>query len=286
MSTETEALNEILTAAAADRVTEVSGSGEVVTVVTPAGSARHLLDLQELEAVPSRTRAVVKVHTAESFADMVSCFSGPEAHVYVDRPAQNLTAVVNDDTPDGPDWRDHRVVLDLRPTPEWEFWSGNQGLGEQQEFAEVIEDGLEEIVAPSAADMLELAQSFQASISSKFSQQGRLTNGAVQFTYAEDINATAGANGTLEIPSEFKISLAVYYGSAEVDMVARLRYRLKAGALSIGYQLVHPERAVLDAFENIVEQALDRLDSPAVIEGVAPQPAQTLNVGVITVQDA
>lgn len=285
MTTETEALHEILSAAATDQVTDVTAA--VATVVTPPMSARHLLDLQELEPVPDRSRAVLKAHTAESFAGLVSRFSGPGAHIYVDRPAQSLVSILNDDDPaNGPAWRDHRVVLDLHPTPEWEFWTKNQGLGEQQKFAEVIEDGLEEIVSPSAADMLELAQSFQASISSKFSQQGRLTNGAVQFTYAEDINATAGANGTLEIPSEFKIRLAVYYGSAEVDMVARLRYRLKAGALSIGYQLVHPERAVLDAFENIVEQALDRLDAPAVIEGVAPQPAETLNVGVIAVQDA
>lgn len=213
VSTETEALNEILTAAAADVVTEVTDA--VATVVTPLGAARHLLDLQELEPVPARTRAVLKAHTAGSFADLVSRFAGPGAHVYVDRPAQNLAAILNDDDAEGADWRDHRVVLDLCPTPEWEFWTGNQGLGEQQKFAEVIEDGLEEIVWPAAADMLELAQSFQASVSSKFAQQGRLTNGAVQFTYAEDINATAGANGT----------------------------------------------------------------------GAAPQPAQTLSVGVVTVQD-
>lgn len=285
MTTETEALNEILTAAATDKVTSVADA--LVTVVTPPESARHLLDLQELEPTPARTRAALKAHTAESFADLTARFVTSGAHVYVDRPAQKLEAILNDDHPaNGPDWRDHRVVLDLRQTPEWVFWTANQGLGEQQKFAEVIEDGLEEIVSPSAADMLELAQSFQASISSKFSQQGRLTNGAVQFTYAEDINATAGANGTLEIPSEFKIRLAVYYGSAEVDLVARLRYRLKAGALTIGYQLVHPERAVLDAFESIVESALDRLDSPAVVEGVAPQPAATPGVGVIDVQHA
>lgn len=281
MTTETEALNEILTEAAADAVTEVCD--EVMTVVTPPNSTRHLLDVQLMQSAPSRTRRVLKTHTAASFAGAVNHLVTDDAPVYVDTPGQHLTAILNDDDALVPGWRDHRVELDLQHTPEWTFWTGHQGLGEQQAFAEVIEDGLEEIIEPPAADMLELAQSFQASIWSKFSQQGRLHNGAVQFTYSENIDAQAGANGTLEIPSEFKIRLAVYYGSAEVDLVARLRYRLKAGALTIGYHLVHPERAVLDAFENVVEDALDQLNEPRVIHGVAPSLAQPLTVGVIEV---
>ncbi len=280
MTTETEALNEILIQAGAV-ITGVCD--EVATVVTPPAATRHLLDVQQMQSAPSRTRRVVKTHTAASFAGVVNHLVAEDAPVYVDTPGQHLTAIIDDDGAVAPGWREHRVELDLQHTPEWMFWTGHQGLGEQQVFAEVIEDGLDEIVSPAAADMLELAQSFQASISSKFSQQGRLTNGAVQFTYAENIDAQAGANGTLEIPSEFKIRLAVYYGSAEVDLLARLRYRLKAGALTIGYHLVHPERAVLDAFENVTEAALDQVNQPRVIHGVAPQPAQPLTVGVIPV---
>lgn len=272
--TETGTLAGIIGDAAAALLLEDVADG-IKTVVTPPGSTRTFVDLQALAATPARHSGVVQVHTGDSFVSTVDRLADASTAVlYVDEPGQCLAAILDDDTAHRPGWRDHRVRFTPRPTPEWEFWTTHQGLGEQQRFAEVIEDGLEEIVSPSAADMLELAQSFQASISSKFSQQGRLHNGAVQFTYSEDINAKAGANGTVEIPAEFLIRLAVYHGADPVNVKARLRYRLKGGELAIGYQLAHPERAVETAFNAAVADALAGLSTFPVVYGPEPATAE------------
>lgn len=181
--TETHALASILADAAADAVVEVSD--DVHTVVTPPGAARHLIDLQRLSGSPSRAQGTLTAHDAASFAAVVDQLATEDTRLYINTPAQRLTAVLNDDGPGHAGWRDRRVELVLQPTPEWVFWTKHQGMGEQQRFAEVIEDGLDEIVSPAAADMLELAQSFEASIKADFRQAGVLATGARQLAYAE-----------------------------------------------------------------------------------------------------
>lgn len=282
-SIETGTLAGIIGDAASALLLEDVADG-IKTVVTPPGSTRTFVDLQALAATPARHTGVVSVHTGESFVNTVDRLADPATSVlYVDEPGQCLAAILDDDTVALPGWRDHRVRFSPRHTPEWTFWTTHQGLGEQQQFAETIEDGLDEIVTPAAAEMLEMAQSFQASVQSKFSQQGRLHNGAVQFTYSEDINAKAGANGTVEIPAEFTIRLAVYHGSATVEVKARLRYRLRGGELAIGYQLAHPERAVEEAFNAAVTDALAGLAAYPVVYGPEPTAASVSEPHLVNV---
>lgn len=278
-STETAALAEILTETAAAVAVE-NITDDLFTVVTPAGATRTLLDVQEFAAGPPRTRGVVAVHRADSFVAAVNRLGGgtQTVTVYVDEPAGKLTAVLNDDTLDQPGWRDHRVAFEPRHSPEWSFWTSRQGLGEQQRFAETIEEGLDEITSPPAADLLEIAQTFHAAVQSEFRQAARLVNGAVQFVFSENIEAKAGASGTVDVPTEFTIRLAVYHGGDPTDLTARLRYRLTGGALIIGYTLVHPERAADEAFSAAVTQVLEDLDHVPAVHGTAPSPAGTVAV--------
>lgn len=283
-STETAALAEILTETAAAVAVE-NITDDLFTVITPAGATRTLLDIQEFAGGPPRTRGTVAVHTAGSFIDAVNRLGGDSESVtvYVDEPAGKLTAVLNDDTLDQPGWRDHRVSFEPRHTPEWSFWTSRQGLGEQQRFAETIEEGLDEVTSPPAADLLEIAQTFHAAVQSEFRQAARLVNGAVQFVFSENIEAKAGTSGTVDVPTEFTIRLAVYHGGDAIDLTARLRYRLTGGALTIGYTLVHPERAADAAFGTAVGQVLENLDHVPAVHGSAPSQAGTVAVAATNV---
>lgn len=204
---------------------------------------------------PRRARGTVQVHDAASFITAISGRTDkPETvNVYADEEKQALVAVLNDDLATIPGHRDYRVSLSLRPTPEWSAWKNGQGLGEQQRFAERIEDGEPEITDPSPAVMLEIAQTFHASVGVEFRSATRLNDGNQQFTYVEDTKASAGAKpGAVTIPATFELAVKPFVGSERFAVSARLRYRINSGKLQIGYQLVRPEDVERAAFADVV----------------------------------
>lgn len=222
---------------------------------------------------PRRAVGTLDVHDAESFDLALGQRGGLSAPIYANEETMSLVAVLNDDD-EMPGWRDHRVSLALRRTPEWADWCNGQGLGAQQRFAERIEDGEPEIVQPAAADMLTIAQTFYASVGVNFRSANRLANGETQFAYEEDVKASAGSKpGTIAIPETFRIRVRPFIGSDAYEVTARLRYRLKGGELSIGYTLVRPDEVERDAFRQAVAEVTNRLADATILRGPAPAVA-------------
>jgi uncharacterized protein YfdQ (DUF2303 family) len=221
---------------------------------------------------PRRSTGIVCVYDAPSFVAALD--QRGTGVVYADEEMLALVAVLNDDRGDEAGWRDYQIRLTLRATEEWSGWKYGQGLGSQQRFAERIEEGLPEIVDPPGADMLELAQTFHASVDVKYRSGHRLANGQTQFTYAEDIKASAGSQpGTITIPETFTLGVAPFLGLHLYEVTARLRYRLSGGDLQIGYQLVRPEAVERDAFGFVVDEVRSAVGDTVFLNGPAPTPA-------------
>jgi uncharacterized protein YfdQ (DUF2303 family) len=248
------------------------GDGHVTLLTTPNGVGRSVFDLEAYLPAPRRSVGTVGVHTAPAFVNLhAALVNEPNtARLYADEPNQVLECVLNDDWQGVPGWRDHRIVLVLRHTPEWEFWRDHAGLRPLEAFGEIIEEGLPEIVEPTAADMLELAQTFSVATQARFRQGARLRDGRRQFTYEEDHDAAAGDAGDVVIPESFILQVEPFVGSSPKRVVARLRWRLDGGKLGVGYQLVRPHVVERMAFAEVVASVTDAV-GPAV-EGVAPDP--------------
>lgn len=141
----------------------------------------------------------------------------------------------------------HRVVYDCRTTPEWRRWTENDGKKMNQEaFAAFIEDNAPDIVDPSSAVMIEVAGSLDARTTGSFSSATRLTNGSVTLKYSENVEAKAGLNGDVEIPTTFAIGVSPFIGFSKFRVQARLRYRISEGKLVLWYELVRPHKVVED----------------------------------------
>lgn len=152
---------------------------------------------------------------------------------------------------------EHRVTLQLKHTPEWVAWTEFEGLRDQISFAEHIEVCQADIMAPPGADLLELAQTFRASKTGQFESSQRLKSGETSLKFTENISASAGKSGTLDIPDTFELAIAPFRGGPRYKVVARLRYRIDGGRLLIGYKLDRPEDVLLSAFEAIVQEIRD-----------------------------
>lgn len=231
-----------------------------VAVALPEGARLHVVDIEEANRKhaerPLRKKGTYRVHDADSFARYMGKHSHIDSEVWADVHGNRIVGVINaHGEADLAGWGDHRVEYAVKHTPAWQAWAQYDGklLG-QSEFAELIEDRAIDIVRPAAADMLEVAQTFQATIGVSFESSKLLSSGERQLTYKEDVNASAGRRGTLEIPKDFDLGLIPFEGAEAFKITARFRYRITDGVLRVGYKLNRPEDVLREAFESVVRQ--------------------------------
>lgn len=243
------------------------------SVVVPEGGHLEVIDLEKhLDAFrdrPRRKTGAYTVHDADSFVTYLDKHALPETEVWADTTRATITAVINahtesdDPGPGSAGWQDHRATYTVRHTDAWNAWRAHDGkLLDQNTFAEHIEDRSVDIVRPTAADMLELAQTFQATIGVSFESSKLLSSGQRQLEYKETVESRAGRRGQLEIPRDFDLALVPFEGAEAYKVTARFRYRITDGQLRIGYRLERPDDVVRGAFLDVVEDIRNQVEAP------------------------
>lgn len=201
---------------------------------------------------PRRITGTPTVHTHQAFETYIKRHFTDELEVWADDQAQSVVAVF-DSHADEAGWGQHRLTLLLRQTVDWITWANQSGsMIKQTDFAEFIEDNIDNIVNPASADMLELAQSFQANSGVTFESSKFLDSGHRQLQYRESVEAKAGRRGQLDIPNHFELALQPYVGLDVYRVKARFRYRINDGDLLLGYKLDRPDDVLRTAFTETV----------------------------------
>lgn len=228
-------------------------AGEMFTLVVPEGATVEKIDTEHLLDKPRRKHGTITLRTGESLGRYVTEHKSAGSAIFADVERRSIVAVLNDHAADA-GWGDHRASLTLQHTPEWNRWAEkDRQMMNQTAFAELIEDGFLDITEPEAADMLELASTFEAAQQVEFRSGVRLDSGQRQLTWVETVQAKAGVQGQVVIPAEFVLGLPPFDGCDPYRLVARLRYRIREGALSIGYVLDRPEDVIRSAFADVVK---------------------------------
>ncbi len=241
--------------------------GKVYAFNTPSGV--HKIDLTGPEHTGklARKTGTTTVRDAESFLAYWTKHHDNNSEVYADSERLTVTAVLDANAADQPRFGGHRLHLALRETEAWKQWMRFNGeLMGQEEFAEFLEDHLPELLEPAAADMLEIAQSFQANSKVDFQSATRLSSGQRKFEYVETTVAKAGQKGALEVPETFVVGLVPFDGSAGYKLTARLRYRIGQNGLRLGYKLDRPDEIRAKAFADVVKAIGEQIDT-AVMNG-------------------
>lgn len=166
-------------------------------------------------------------------------------------------------------WGEHRADFTLAFTPEWLRWTKSDGVPlSQLQFAEMIEDNLPDIMAPSAADLLEIVQDLTAKKDVNFKSTMRLDNGQVGVLYDETIT-TGKRDGQIDLPREFTLSIAPFRGSPAVGIKARLRFRINDGVLQFVYRLNQPNKVIETAFDGARTYIAAQTDLPVLLGGAS-----------------
>ncbi|MFE5591485.1 DUF2303 family protein [Streptomyces sp. NPDC056549] len=237
--------------------------GKYYAFSTPNGIREVDLTGPQHTGTPARKSGNTTVRDAFSFDAYFSKHADDDAEVYADADRLTVTAVLDAHTATAARWSGHRLTLSLRKTKAWEQWISLDGklLGQEQ-FAEFLEDHLPELLEPSAATMLEIAQSIQAATKVDFQSGTRLATGERQFKYVENTTAKAGQRGDLTIPETFVVGLVPFEGSDGYRLTARLRYRIQDGQLRIGYKLERPDDILAKAFGDVVTAIGEQIEQP------------------------
>ena len=152
-----------------------------------------------------------------------------------------------------PAWCEHVAGLTMQITPEWARWMNkNAQFMPQQAFAEHIEDNLLDIIDPSPAELLEVAQGLSGMKNVSFKSGRNLRDGAIKLEYVEQIEisgSTTRRDSTTRVPATFRLGIVPYIGAAGVEIEARLRFRIgNDGSLSFAYVLNRPYKVIETAF--------------------------------------
>jgi uncharacterized protein YfdQ (DUF2303 family) len=234
--------------------------GSIYAFATAGGIETIDLDLDKYRDTPRRKTGTIRVEDLDSFFAYWGKHADDDSELYVNVDRHTITAVLDANQAGGPRWAEHRLVLALKTTDRWRDWTGYDRTELRQvQFAEFIEDHLDDIREPSAAEMLEIATTFQAQTKVRFTSNVRLTSGQRTLQWEETTDAKAGEAGKLTVPTEFKIGVAPFdFCEAVSGITARFRYRMNNGNLIVLYLLNDPDRAVRDAMLDLVGQIEDK----------------------------
>ena len=228
-------------------------------LVRGAAGAAEVIDLEEHRVLladhPRRKRSKVSVYTAEALVEYVNRHRTEGTEVWANAEVPAITAVINGDAINSAGWGDHFATLRLRKTDSWKAWERASGtMGSQIALAELLEERAPDIIDPPGADLLEIAQTFNAARSVDFKSTERLSTGEIGITYIEQTKASAGKSGKLTIPDEFTLALVPFDGSPAYKIIAKLRYRLSEGTLQIGFKLLRADDVLKAAFADVLTE--------------------------------
>jgi len=232
---------------------------------TPTGWVKFDFTGDEYRDLPRRKKGTTVVENVGSFlAYWEKHHTEGMSEVYADLTRRTVTAVLDAHSTTAAGWAAHRLVLALRHSPSLNAWRGISGtMMPQLRFAEFIEDHRPDIIEPDAADVLELAESFQATTTAVFKSGTILKSGQRELQYQETIDATAGHTKRMPIPDALTLALLVFEGDDSAEAItARLRYRTGDGKLQLGVILDEVEEKVRSAFDAIVDQIGGSIAAP------------------------
>lgn len=263
MSTEAETIADLA----------IKARGEPLIIKTTAGREflvlpdRAPLDVTEAHALdvylPDFITQSVTLQTVDSLVDYVNRFKSGTTILFADITTNSIKAQLDYHAADDAGHVAHTANMALPYSEEWKTWSGISGrLMPQLEFARFLEENAADVAAPSGADLLEACRDLQAVRKVNFKKAVRTATDNENFEYSDETEART--SGGIELPTKFLLRLPVYFGGETTDVYAFLRWKLDEGALTLGFVLHRAEHVRQAVFKQIVHDAADRTERPAV----------------------
>lgn len=222
---------------------DLSAVRGAVTFLKPPGTSVEIVDLEKFGDAPRRIRQSATFETPNAFADYVKNFAGPATRIFASLAKREVRASVDYHGTDAPSWRNHTAIYPASFAPAFAAWRAAHGQPmPQRAFAEFLEDRAEDAVAPEPADLMEVAQRFEAIRTVNFISAQNVSTNERQFRYEEK----DAAGGGVACPKVIRLRTPVFSGCEPVEWAVRLAYDISDGKLSFTVK-IHRLQELLDA---------------------------------------
>jgi len=216
--------------------------------ILPEG--HRLESLQQLLPEPARITRKLVMADADSFSTYVDAWKHEHSELTASQDRLVIECTLDGHAKTKPSWCAHTVQYPCPLSREWKSWiSNDRKRMTQLEFAEFLEDHVNDVVEPMGAELLSLANQLQIIRKATFGSTQRLASGEVSFQYTNE-NET----GTVEIPERITLGIPVFHGGGPYAVNARMKYRLREAELQLWFELIEPEKYLEDAFNEVVAQ--------------------------------
>jgi uncharacterized protein YfdQ (DUF2303 family) len=228
---------------------------------------KTIVDDETLYPTPWRAKGERVVSDLSSFlAELQRRPLGADSTLWGNADRGTLVAIYNDHgaTDGDPGWRDDKLKLQLVPDADWVAWHALSGKAfKQTEFGDKIEELLHTIVDPDQADVLEIIDSIRASSKGTFESSIVRANGGQTLTYNQEITASAGHTGQLQVPQIIKANLRPWEGHHETyDVEGYFRLRVENGTLLLSIKLKPTRQIVRQAWDEITTTVTSAVNTP------------------------
>lgn len=230
----------------------VTGAALVPHLITDAWGCQHILRpngndgqfLREnitprgaVKINPAFIDQMVNIDQAHSLVDYVNRFKTADTVIFADLDELEIAAVIDYHKADsaGPGLVEHRAVLKLTHSSEWETWNAiSARMYDQKAFARMIDINSDDVISPTGSALLEMVMDVE--MATTVSVARRLESTGSDRGRTDASRVTTGTR----LPPFFLLSIPVFTGEAAVEVRAMTKDSQDAnsGKISLGLELV------------------------------------------------
>lgn len=177
-------------------------------LVVLADSNKELLDLEKFAPTPSHTRENKVFNDLRGFIDYVNDFKDDNTICFAGK--EGILVYFDYHTKDQPSWCRHTATFKIEKSARWKIWEAahNQWMP-QRKFADFLDSGLNEIINPSQATILEMVKNFRATESYEFDSEAT-PYGGENLTFRKTTKTGTSTKSEVQIPEYVKLGLVPF----------------------------------------------------------------------------
>lgn len=209
---------------------------------------------------PINPAGTLTLLTPESFGMAITDHRDDRTKVFADSEGSAITAIFDflktggNSSPAG--WGQLRAQIGFAESRKLKEWKRTLEWMTQVEFANFLEDHLEDVLTPSGQELLSIATDLEASSTGGFKGKVNLDNGSVRLAFSAETETT------VEVPRNLTLGIPLFEHGDRYKLGARLRFVISGGMVKFRLLFTNLQDAKDQEFERIVQEIEEKTSQP------------------------
>lgn len=211
----------------------------------------HLAQLKAEKIGPDNPAGVIVCHNLLAFNTFVVAHKETRTAIFANAETKTIRAIFDfrepfTDQGASNGWGQFSAELAFKESRKLKEWKRTTEPMSQGEFANFLEDHVDDVLEPSGVDLLSIATDLEASSTGSFVGRVNMQNGNVSLSYQDETKTT------VEVPKEIVLGIPLFENGNRYRLRARLRYIVGGGQVKFRLLFVNLADAIDQEFASVV----------------------------------